>query len=99
MSDMYEHHYGIYPHLSNAMKGPLASVAMHEAEDYTTGSLLEEAIKTYVSRGIKDLYGLDLEKFLDLPIDIIDVLVSIAGVNQSEKQDIMSDIQKEMKQK
>jgi hypothetical protein len=99
LCDLYEHQYGIYPHLNNGMKSPLSSVIMTEGEDYTTGSLMEEAIRTYVSRGIKDIYGLSIVEFLELPIDVIDVLVQIAGEDQSRKSDILNDIQKDMKMK
>jgi len=97
MQDLYETEYGIYNHLSNANKKPLASVSMHSSEDINTGSLLEEAIRTYTVRGIKDLYGLNVLEFLELPIDVIEMMFEISEEEQARKAKGLANVEAEFK--
>jgi hypothetical protein len=78
LQDLYETEYGIYNHLSPINNRPLTSVAMFPSEDINDGSLLEEAIRTYVGRNIKETYGLNVIEFLDLPVDIMEMMIQIA---------------------
>lgn len=96
LQDLYEKQYGIYNHLDPSNKSrPLSSVAMHACEDVNNGSLLEEAVKTYVVRGIKDLYGLNLIEFLELPLDIVELLFEISGQELAKKSATLSDVEKQ----
>lgn len=97
MYDLYESRYGIFNHLSGNKKRPLASVAMHSSEDINLDSLLEEAIRTYVKRDIKEIYHLSLVEFLDLPIDVIQVMLDIATEHTREKTNAISDVEKSLK--
>lgn len=97
MQDLYETEYGIYNHLSGSKNKPLASVAMHSCEDINGGSLLEEAIQTYVSRHIKDIYGLSLVEFLELPIDVMELMFGIADKESAKKSNTLSDVEKQFK--
>jgi len=64
LQDLYESHYGIYDHLHVASKRkPLASIAMHPSEDTIDSSLLDQTIRSYTARGIRELYGLSLVDF------------------------------------
>jgi len=96
--DLYETEFGICNHINGSTKSrPLASVALHPSENINDGGLLEEAVRTYTSRGIKDIYGLTLIDFLELPRDIIEMLVTIADEIQTKKSSIISNIEKELK--
>jgi hypothetical protein len=96
MQDMYDVEYGIYNHLNNNHR-PLSSVGMHPAEEVNEGSLLEEVIRTYISRDIGETYKLNLLEFLELPIDIIDMLLRINDEEKSKKSSIMDEVEKKIK--
>ena len=70
---------------------------MHPAEDINKESLLEEAIRTYVAKGIGDLYRLSLTEFLELPIDIVQMLITIASEEQHKKKSAMDEAEKAFK--
>lgn len=95
LQDLYETQYGIYNHLHQNVVRPLASVAMHSGEDFNDGSLLEEAIRTYATRSVKDLYGLNLLEFLDLPRDIIEMLLLVANEENSRKAATVANIEQQ----
>jgi hypothetical protein len=76
----------------------MASVALHEAEDNTTTSALYEAIETYHHKGIKDLFGLSIKEYLDLPNEICIKLMEVANKNTQKNNTILSSIEKDMQQ-
>lgn len=98
MYDLYETNYGIFNHLNSTLNKnrPLASVAMFECEDINNNSLLEQVTRTYVKKGIKDVFGLNLNEFLNLPKDIIEILISISDEERRNKENIMSSVEKEI---
>lgn len=71
LQDLYETEFGIYDHLNEDKSRPLASVAMHPAEDFNGHSLLKQAIESFIDRNIKDATGLNIVRFLELPTDIV----------------------------
>ena len=85
ISELYESIYGIYRHIGNISR-PMASVAFHDAEDFTTNSLLEGAMETYITKSIKDLFGLSFTEYLALPHDIVMSLGDI-GLKHIMKKD------------
>ena len=93
---MYETFYGIYNHLDQNNKNPLASVMLHSSEDISAGSYLEDSIRLYISRGIKDLYGLNFVEFMNLPRDIIRLLLDISSEEASRKSVAISQIESQM---
>ena len=68
---------------------------MHPSEDINDGSLLEEACHAYISKGIKDLFGLSLLEFLELPIDVVDMLFNISNEQQSEKAKTLAEVERQ----
>jgi hypothetical protein len=96
LQDMYETFYGIYNHLDRNNKNPLATVMLHPSEDISAGSYLEDSIRLYISRGIKDLYGLNFIEFLNLPRDIIRLLLDISSEEASRKSAAISQIESQM---
>jgi hypothetical protein len=97
MQEFYETRYGIYDHLSASNVRPLSSVALHPAEDFNAGSLLEEAIRTYTDKGILAQFGLNLVQFLDLPVDVVDILLTQATDEQAKKNTAMQKLEDQMK--
>lgn len=97
MYDIYESKYGIYNHLQPDPNRPLASVAMHECEDFTSKSVTEGVIRTYAKKGIMETFGLNLEQFMNLPMDIADMLVLIADEERASKNKTISEVEKSLK--
>jgi len=97
LSTLYETHTGIYNHLNPANKRPLANVAFFEAEDYNKNSQLEQAIATFAKRNIKEVFGINLLEYLNLPSDICAMLTQTAIKELENKNSTLSDIEKELK--
>jgi len=93
--DMYEMNYDIYAH-SNTKKRPLSSVALHETEDNTLTSSLYEAITGYHQRGIKELFGLSLKEYLDLPSEICILLMETSSKDAATKNNIISQMDRDI---
>ncbi len=92
LQDMYETFYGICNHL-DPHKNALVSVMLHPAEDINAGSFLEDSMRLYISRGIKDIYGLNFIEFMELPRDIIRMMLDIASEESSRKAAAISQIE------
>lgn len=77
LSMAYETTYGLYDHYNVSDNNPLASVAMHPAEDYSELSGLYRAIERYERQGVNNRFGLSLTEYLELPRDTIAMLTNI----------------------
>lgn len=95
--DMYEVNYKIFNHIGASKKRPLSSVALHDAEDNTTTSNLYEAIDTYQKNGIKEIFGLSLNEYLDLPTEICIKLLESASTEYSKKSSVINGLEKDLK--
>lgn len=84
MHDLYEDRFNIFPHLSGVKGRPLASVAFHPAENVLKDSMLEEAMRTYVQKGIGEKFKLSLLEFLNLPMDYVGLLLQISDEKGTE---------------
>lgn len=96
MYDLYETEFGIYDHIHDKSR-PLASVSFHHCEDYNTASLTEEAIRTYIIKDIKNVYGLSLIEFLELPKDIIEMMFIIDEEEKANKKKLMDELEENLK--
>lgn len=85
MYDLYETTYGIFDHKKINSKRPWASVALHENEDIVESSTLTEAIENYHVTGIKEIFGLNINEYLNLPSDVCLTLVIIANREAAKK--------------
>lgn len=85
MRDLYEEEYGICNHRSISGIRPLSSVAMHPSEDFNTNSKLEEVLALYLQKNIREQYGLSITEFLDLPIDVIDMLIKVSDEHNARQ--------------
>ena len=98
LQDVYETHYGIYNHLQqSSQRRPLASVAMHTCEDVNTNSQLETVLRSYHTRGVKDLFGLSIIEFLELPMDVVDMLFTICSEIQASKSSTLNQVEEKFK--
>lgn len=97
LQDMYETVYNIHDHVGNKNLSPLASVALHEAEENSINSNLYEAIDRYHEKGIGELFKLSLIEYLNLPTEICVKLMEIASKDLTAKSAIVDKIQKQMK--
>jgi hypothetical protein len=96
LTALYETKFGIYDHFSQYKKRPLAIVALHPCENINQNGLLEQIIRAYSKRGIKDVFGLNIQEFLDLPMDIAEMLMKVADEHRAANQQTLSEIEKEM---
>jgi len=48
-------------------------------------------------RGVADIFKLNLVEFLELPIDIVELLFKIAGEEQAKRGTTLNDIEKQFK--
>jgi hypothetical protein len=93
----YESKYGIYNHFNTRKDRPMALISMHsESEDINDGSILEEAMSTYVKFNIKDTFGLSLDEFLNNPRDVCQMMGKIASTALAQKNRVVDEIEKGM---
>jgi hypothetical protein len=99
MRDLYETEYGLFNHLAPHAQRPLAAVALHKQEDLNTNSSLEYACRLYVKHRIYDVFHLNVLQFLDLPPDVIEMLIVIAKEQTVSHNKAMAQVEKEMQVK
>lgn len=96
MRDLYETEFRLFDHLAPHPKKPLASVAMHPQEDVNSGSSLEQVCTLYVKHRIYDSFHIDLFQFMDLPPDVIELLIGIAKEQTKQHNKVMTEVEKSM---
>lgn len=94
LKEVIDERLGIFPISRFNKQRPLCSVALHEAEDFTTHSLLEESLRVYIDYDIWEFFHLTLTEFLDLPRDTIQSLTQVVIKKKESKSKLMADIQK-----
>lgn len=70
----YDTAYHIHDH-TQANTGPLDVITEWDAERYHTESALAKRIRRYTTHNIGDTFKLSLTEFLDLPRNVIDLLI------------------------
>jgi|JFJP01.1.fsa_nt_gi hypothetical protein len=96
LQQAYETEYSIYNHTSGDNK-PLASIAFFDIENSIDGTPLESITRTYISKNLGELYRMSLIEFLELPRDIVEMLIEIANQEMNRKQPILDNLLKESK--
>ena len=86
--DLYDINYGIFDHRNAGKTKPLSSVAMHECENNTADSNLYKVIDAYHSRGVKEVFGLSLLEFLNLPGDLCIYVIEVCSKDSAVKNKI-----------
>lgn len=90
MTDVYETIYRIFNHISNFKqppggRRPLASVAFHRSEDFTTGSLREETMRIWRDLPIGKVFGINYLDWMGLPPDVVEDMVMITKEGQEKE--------------
>lgn len=55
-------------------------------------------MRMYVVKSIKDIFGLSLVEYMDLPIDIVEMLNGIADKENVKKANVVNSIEKQFNQ-
>lgn len=95
MTDLYETNYNIYNHLHPTVQRPLASIAMHPAEDVNEGSLLQAAIGLFIEHDIGNLAKISLIEYLELPRDIALMILEECRKKAKKADSTIENIQKQ----
>lgn len=74
---VYDVAFDIHNHYSPQSTNPLATVEMHDREDYYKKSGLYRAIERFHSQDVYNRFGLSLEEYLSLPRDVIDSITDV----------------------
>lgn len=90
MSELYDMRYGICNHVAVKHQRPLSSVEFHECQNVDETSGLKRVIQSYVDNNIQQDYGLNVLEFMDLPVDITQMLVTISQERKSRKQSMVN---------
>ena len=96
MNDIYETRFGIFNHLNNPKKQPWDSVTLHETEENGYTSRLDETCDLYASSGVRDVFGIDLERFLEFPSEMTKMLIEKAGAVTRKKGQLLAQIEASM---
>lgn len=95
MSDYYDVRFGLFNHAESKAR-PLSSVAMFPCENYTERAPLYDAYKEYAERNYKEIWGLSVKEFLDLPQYIVRMMRSITVDIMASKESAISEVEKSM---
>lgn len=91
MREQYEQSYGIFDHELMGESRPMALVAAHPKEDVGEFSALYRAIWRFNHHGIHAKFGLSIDKFLELPHDIVEMIYQIATMETVRKGKVLDD--------
>lgn len=87
LRQFYETRFGLFDHIREADARPLSTVALYDAEENGPTSLLYARINQYIKSDIYKYTGLNLNEFLSLPREIIQLLFKAAeGKARAEGQ-------------
>jgi hypothetical protein len=98
LRDCYETAYGIFNHALDNRGATLSLVAMHEAEDTSSGGLLYERIRQYEKRQVLAYFGLNLIEFLSLPGDLVAFVLEQSLLAQQSRDRVNDRMMKEFQQ-
>jgi len=91
LRDFYETHYGIYNHLSGSTARPLASVAMHDAEENGRHSSAYEIIKVIAESEVLKHFGMSLIEFLSMPREYVTYMLEVSSAITNKNSNSVSD--------
>lgn len=79
LQETYETMYKIFDHEKFSAARPLALVAMQPKENTAEYSKLYRTVYRYQNHQIKDLFGLNLVEFLQLPRELVELMFEISS--------------------
>lgn len=97
MGDLYESNYRIFNHLQSTAHKPLASVAMHQCEDFTDNSLLQNAIRLFIENDIGSYTKMSLTDYLELPSDIAALILEQCQITAKAKGATLAQTEQQFK--
>ena len=95
MYQIYETEFGVFDHI-NIKNRPLASVAFMDIEDTLDGSPMDSITRTYATKGMNKLFGISLLELINLPRDIVELLINVATEEQKKVQPALDQINAEL---
>ena len=98
LTSFYETTYGIYNHAHPDRNRVMGASGMHEIEDTTDGSLLEDVMDRYIAAGIKDVFMISLDEFMAKPRDVCMAMAARADRISAKKNGMVSNIVNEIEQ-
>lgn len=75
----------------------MSEIKFRPIEDTSDGNLLDSIARTYVAKNIGELFRISLLEFLDLPRDIVELLINIADDEMKSKKIITDKLQSDLK--
>ncbi len=90
LTTMYETVFGVFNHVKLGHSKPMASVALHEAEDTNTLDALRSTMLNYVRNDIKELFGMSFLEYVALPSIIVSELNETSVIARKEKSELLS---------
>lgn len=97
LRDLYEQHYGIFDHLKLGKSRPLASVALHPAEEFSANSALHESALLFARKKMYELFGMSHLELLKLPREIVGIYFSVADKEMSSRTEIADNVETSLK--
>jgi len=92
---MYDFKYGLRSKLAEN-SNPLSAVKFKDNENTVDDSYLTFSMKRYIRSGIKQIFNLSYSEYIELPMDYIEAMDTIAVEELEKKNDAMSDLQSEL---
>ncbi len=89
LREHYETYYEICDHNAKGLS-PLALVTMHTKERYEPYSRYQTLANNFVNYGIKELFGYNLTRFLELPRVKINTLMEIAAARKRQRAHVVA---------
>jgi len=89
LDEFYETHFGICDHLNSPNE--LDAVAFHPGEDFRTGFLYENYLRTFMYKGIGQKFNITFDQYLDRPRADIEMMNKIAEEMDAKKAKISGD--------
>lgn len=95
MQDQYEYQFGIFNH-GAASSRPFSSVAMFPSENYTERSAYYDALTEYAEGNYREIWGLDIQQFLDQPQYIVKMMREITNNVMQKKIQAIGDVRNQV---
>lgn len=97
LQEQYETYYGIYNH-DDPHAPPLSIVTFHDKERHLPYTRYRRLVSNYIRYGIREIFGLSLTEFLQLPRAEIELLLEEALSVKKRKEQMDERITKKMSQ-
>lgn len=82
----YETLTNVHDHYQDVNYNPLDSIAYHDAEEYVRCSGIYQMLKRYIYQGVKDRWGLDLIRYVELPREVHSMMTLVANDVEEERK-------------